>query len=231
MQECRTRLAHYCRAIDCRRDRSLWRVWTGASLMELARAQKLAYCRCAAHSKGSIFKARPSRPTAHPPSETILYVCVPHRIGFWQHLQKANCFGRRCDIGALDSRLGSLQYPTTYLFKLFCFSNTVVTLFDFNSTIILHGLFPLFPIFRISNAIRRIERDDYFQATVSLWSHVDRLDTSSRIEDVTSGEGPKAFRWRGRFTIGCLYIVPRRTVSGSPTSESVIDHAPRLNSL
>jgi hypothetical protein len=65
-------------------------VWNGASLVEPTRAQKLAYCRCAAHSMGSISKARSSRPTGHPPSETIFYVSVPHRIGFWQHLQKAN---------------------------------------------------------------------------------------------------------------------------------------------
>lgn len=53
-----------------------------------------------------------------------------------------------------------------------------------------------------SNAIRDLERNDYFQATVSVWSYVDRFDTSSRIEDVTSGEGPEAFGRRGRFTIG-----------------------------
>ena len=45
-----------------------------------------------------------------------------------------------------------------------------------------------------SNAIRGLERDDYFQATVFVGSHLDRLDTSSRIEDVTLGKGPKAFR-------------------------------------
>jgi hypothetical protein len=56
-----------------------------------------------------------------------------------------------------------------------------------------------------SNAIHHLERNDYFQATVSVrvWSYVDRLDTSSRMEDVTPGERPEAFGWRGRFTLGC----------------------------
>ena len=47
-----------------------------------------------------------------------------------------------------------------------------------------------------SNAIRNLEGNNYFQATVSVWSYVDRLvrlDTGSRIEDVTSGEGPETF--------------------------------------
>lgn len=88
-----------------------------------------------------------------------------------------------------------------------------------------------------SNAICHLERNDYFQATASVWSYVDRLETSSRIEDVTSGEGPEAFGWRGRFrvTTGCesLYSVPRRTVSASTAGESgsVIDHAPKLSPL
>jgi hypothetical protein len=85
-----------------------------------------------------------------------------------------------------------------------------------------------------SNAIRHLERNDYFQATASVWSYVDRLETSSRVEDVTSSEGPKAFGWRGRFTTGCesLYSVPR-TVSASTAggSRSVIDHAPKLSPL
>lgn len=87
-----------------------------------------------------------------------------------------------------------------------------------------------------SNAIRHLERNDNFQATASIWSYVDRLETSSRIEDVTSTEGPEAFGWRGRFAIGCksLYShVPRRTVSASTVSVgesgSVVDHAPRLS--
>jgi len=88
---------------------------------------------------------------------------------------------------------------------------------------------------KVSNAIRHLERNDYFQATVSVWSYVDRLNTSSRIEYVTSGEDPEAFGWRGRFAIGCksLYSVPRCTVSASPAGESgsVIDHAPRLSPL
>jgi hypothetical protein len=87
-----------------------------------------------------------------------------------------------------------------------------------------------------SNAIRYLERNDYFQATASVWSYVDRLETSSRIEDVASGEGPDAFGWRGRFIIGCksLYSVPRcRIVSATTAGEggSVIDHTPRLGPL
>jgi hypothetical protein len=88
-----------------------------------------------------------------------------------------------------------------------------------------------------SNAIRHLERNDYFQATISVWSYVDRLETSSRIEDITSGEGPEAFGWHGRFAIGykSLYSIPRRTVSASTVRESgsVIDHwhAPRLSPL
>jgi hypothetical protein len=87
-----------------------------------------------------------------------------------------------------------------------------------------------------SNAIRHLERNDDFQATVSVWSYIDRLESSSRIEDVTSGEVPEAFGWRERFTIGCksLYSVPRRrTVSASIARESgsVLDHAPRLSPL
>lgn len=85
-----------------------------------------------------------------------------------------------------------------------------------------------------SNAIRHLERNDYFQATASVWSYVDRLETSSRIEDVTSGEGPEAFGWRGRFITRCksLYSVPR-TVSASAAggSRSVIDYAPKLSLL
>lgn len=86
-----------------------------------------------------------------------------------------------------------------------------------------------------SNAIRHLEHNEYFQATTYVWSYVDRLETSSRIEDVTSGEGPEAFGWRERFTIGCksLYGIPRRTASASTARESgsVTDHAPRLSPL
>ena len=84
------------------------------------------------------------------------------------------------------------------------------------------------------NAIRCLERDDYFPATTSVWPYIDRFDTGCRIKDVTSGEGPKAFRWRARFTIGYrnLDIVPRRILSARPVKgRSVIDHAPRLNNL
>ena len=102
----------------------------------------------------------------------------------------------------------------------------------------LRVLFAILPKQVKSNAIRRLECDDYFQTTVSIWPYVDRLDTSSRIEDVTSGEGLEAFRWRRHFTIRCksLYIVPRYTVSAGPAncgakSGSVISHAPRLNAL
>jgi hypothetical protein len=86
----------------------------------------------------------------------------------------------------------------------------------------------------MSNAIRRLERDGYFPATVSIRPYVDRLNSSSWIKDVTAREGPKAIRRRGRFTIGyrSLRIVPRRTLSARPAkSRSVIDHAPRLNAL
>lgn len=43
-----------------------------------------------------------------------------------------------------------------------------------------------------SNAIRHLELDDDFQAAVSVWSYVDRLNASSRIENVTSGQVPEA---------------------------------------
>lgn len=86
-----------------------------------------------------------------------------------------------------------------------------------------------------SSAIRHLERNEYFQATVSVWSYADRLDTSSRIEDVTSGQGPEAFGWSRRFIIGCksLQSVPRGTISARTTGESgsVIDHASRLSPL
>ena len=61
----------------------------------------------------------------------------------------------------------------------------------------------------MSNAIRRLERDDYFPATTSVWPYVDRLDTSSRIKDVTSRESPKAFQRRRRFSI----VIPYRILS------------------
>jgi hypothetical protein len=103
-----------------------------------------------------------------------------------------------------------------------------------NSTIILQA--PRFisapRIPKRSNAIRHLERNDYFQATVSVRAYVDRLETSSRIENVTSGEGSDAFGCRRRFTVRCesLYCVPHRTVSASTGGESgtVTDHAPRL---
>ena len=88
---------------------------------------------------------------------------------------------------------------------------------------------------KMSNAIRHLERNDYFEATASVWSYVDRLDTSSRIEDITSGKGPKAFGWLERFFIGCkcLWSVPRHTMSAGPAADcaSVIDYAPRLSPL
>ena len=85
-----------------------------------------------------------------------------------------------------------------------------------------------------SNAIRHLERDDYFPATVSVRPYVDRLNMGSLIKDVTPGEGPEAFRLRGRFSVGyrSLHIIPRRTLSVSPSgSGSVIYHTLRLNPL
>ena len=78
----------------------------------------------------------------------------------------------------------------------------------------------------MSNAIRRLERDGYFPATISVWPYVDRLDTSSRIKDVTSRESPKAFQRRRRFNI----VIPYRILSaGNAKGRSVIGHAPRLD--
>ena len=54
-----------------------------------------------------------------------------------------------------------------------------------------------------SNAIRYFKRDDYFQATISVWPDVDCLDMSPRIEDVTPGEGPETFRWNRPSSIWC----------------------------
>ena len=96
---------------------------------------------------------------------------------------------------------------------------------------------PHVPREKKSKAIHHLEGNDYFQATVSLWPDVDRLDTSSRVEDVTSGKGPETFGRSRRFTIGCkcLGSVPRRTVcagtAGAGESGSVTDHAPMLSLL
>lgn len=138
------------------------------------------------------------------------------------------------------------QYLSVLLYFFFFFPNSLVQTVEYISvnhnsysisTIIFHDpcSFPISQ--KRSSAICRLERNSHYQATVSVWPYVDRLDTSSRIKDVTSGKRSEAFRWRGRFIAGCkLYIVFRRTLSASPAeaeSGSVIDHAhaPRLNPL
>ena len=159
---------------------------------------------------------------------------------------RVNISGAECR--TLHSDLGEPASNISRCCFIFLYSQTVVQTVKYISvshysysisTTILHDPCS-FPIFRKrSNAIRRLERDSHYQATVPVWPYVDRLDTSSRIKDVTSGKRSEAFRWRGRFTIGCkLYIVFRRTLSASPAgaeaeSGSVIDHAhaPRLNPL
>ena len=88
-----------------------------------------------------------------------------------------------------------------------------------------------------SNLIRHLERNEHFPATAYVWSYVDCLDTSSRIENVMSGKRREGLGWRGperstiRFKI--YWSVPRRTASAGTAGEhgSVIDYGPRLSLL
>jgi hypothetical protein len=131
-----------------------------------------------------------------------------------ENFHGANAFGAilwcsRIALGGMESNISQA------LFYFFPFPNSTVVHFSQShshgncsiSTIIFQASAsqsmsaPHVP--KRSNAIRYLERNDYLQATVSVWSYVDRFDTSSRIEDVTSGEDPEAFGWRGRFAIGC----------------------------
>ena len=117
------------------------------------------------------------------------------------------------------------------LFILFYFHlkqcSTFCQSHSYSISIIPHGpsLFPI-SLQNMSNAIRCFERYGYFPAATSVRPYVDCLDTSSRIQDVTPRESPKAFQRRGRFTI----FVPHRVLSaGSANARSVIGHAPRLD--
>ena len=136
--------------------------------------------------------------------------------------------------GGVGNPIFIRSYIFPFLKQYSPFQSIIIDSNDNPSSFKLHSPCP-FPIFRNrSNAIRYLKRDDYFPATVSVRPYVDRLNMGSLIKDVTPGEGPEAFRSRGRFTVGyrSLHIIPRHTLSVSPSgSGSVIYYTPGLNPL
>ena len=90
-----------------------------------------------------------------------------------------------------------------------------------------------FPNTGISNAIRRLEGNNYLQPTVSARLHVDSIETGSRIEDVTSGEGPEAFPIHERLGSRCIRLRIGCTRTLSARHAAILDyaHAARLKTL
>jgi hypothetical protein len=174
---------------------------------------------------------------AHCPGHRLLLALSPRRTLSLGNMRDVRCF--RTPITVIVDIYGQLPSSSDWIILRCHYSQTVHSqsqwLFDFNDNPSCPVSVPHLPKQVKSNAIWHLERDDYFQATVSVWPYMYRLDKSFRIENVTSGEGPEAFRWHRHCTIECksLYIVPpHRTVrASSAKSSSVIGSAPILGFL